>query len=335
MHTDALSRRAVFGLIAGAAALPALSAHAGSPVISRGFNIPLWLDVEPDASVPPADDVLAFLRRVGFETVRLPFDPAPFFSPGAAANAMTARMANALDTLLGHGFTVTLDMHPLGATAAALEDDIRLEDALDGAWATVGTLARTYAPQSVFLELLNEPPLWQNRWLPLRDRLAHRVREAAPDHVIIWGANRFQSIDETLDCPPLDMPNTIAAVHYYTPMALTHRCQNWGTQAAATPSSSSSLDWSAEEIAADFSRLRTWSRQHGTPVILNEFGVFGACVDSDARTAWTAAVRTAARDAGIGWTYWEFDRGFGFISDRTRISHVDDKLLKALVGALG
>ena len=57
------------------------------------------------------------------------------------------------------------------------------------------------------------------------------------------------------------------------------------------------------------------------------------CVDEKSRVAWIGAVRKAAEDAGVGWTYWELDQGFGFIKDRRSADGFDTALIDALLPA--
>jgi endoglucanase len=66
--------------------------------------------------------------------------------------------------------------------------------------------------------------------------------------------------------------------------------------------------------------------------MLNEFGVLNFCVDATSRANWVRAVRKAAERNTVGWTYWEADQGFGFISDRTASASVEQTMIEALLG---
>jgi endoglucanase len=90
-------------------------------------------------------------------------------------------------------------------------------------------------------------------------------------------------------------------------------------------------DWNAARIDEDFETLARWSESQRTPVMLNEFGVLNFCVDAASRLAWVRAVRQAAERNAVGWTYWEADQGFGFISDRTSEATVDASMVEALL----
>ena len=73
--------------------------------------------------------------------------------------------------------------------------------------------------------------------------------------------------------------------------------------------------WSKETIAAQFAPLAEWSRAHGAPVILNEFGALRFNAARGARLAWLAAVREAAQANGFGWAHWDYNQAFGLLDE--------------------
>lgn len=362
-----MTRRGALELLAGggiAAALPSsVSARQRTnlPTISNGINIPLWMDQPDGTSSPPSTTVLSLLKQFGFDTVRLPVDP-DRFSGDATQALMAARdLTNVLNILRSFNFSVTVDMHPQGDIAAALKLGGGGDEALNIAWENISNVVAGFSTQNVFMELLNEPQMWRDRWIPLRARLAQTLRKNCPDHTIIWGANKWQSIEETITCPPLNDTNSVCAVHYYLPMPFTHQCANWGEKpnellknlpfpaTLNSPQISSVLTkiegnalnefmdkfgqgWGAEKIHADFARLKNWSDANGVKTILNEFGTLNFCTDNTSRATWTRTVRQAAQNNDIDWTYWEFDRGFGFMDSRTDINDINIDLVAALVG---
>ncbi len=366
-ETSTISRRKALYLLGGASVtstLPGIASARPAPLlpdITNGINIPLWMD-QPDGSAsPPSTSVLSLLSRFGFKTVRLPVDPDRFALDQTQTLKASYELENIIKTLSEFNFSVTLDMHPQGEIARMLAEGKTGNDPLNKAWVNLATVAAQFSPETTFLELLNEPQMWRDRWLPLRDRLAQTTRQICPEHTLIWGANKYQSISETISCPPLDDQNSIAAIHYYSPMPFTHQCQSWGqpdpgaprnlpfptmpsspqvTRALAQMSSDTALSfkqslgtgWGANQIHLDFKRLANWASQTGTKTILNEFGTLKFCADQASRVTWTRAVRQACLSNNVGWTYWEFDRGFGFMDSRNSISNVETELVAALVG---
>jgi endoglucanase len=338
---------------------PAVPARAADPAPfaadARGVNVPRWLD--QDDSAPPSDAVLDRLLEMGFTTLRLPVDV-------ASDARQLRRVDEALRRLDRLGMAAILDMHPGGTMRALLESSpAEAHDAVAASWRDLSRVAAGYSPRRVALELLNEPPMEADIWLPLRDRLAGIVRENAPHHPIVYGAARYQGIWETVAQPPLADTNAIAAVHFYWPMGFTHQCQNWidspnarigdlpfpatlddpriaairsalqqsgDLEALQALDTEYALPWNEALIAGDFIEISAWSSKNETPVLLNEFGAYGACVDPVSRAAWIAAVRRAAETVGIGWTYWELDDGFGLMTDRTDANSFDNGVIKAL-----
>ena len=206
-----LTRRAATSLLLASLAAPALAAAAPArvKVPTRGFALPNWL---ADPPYEPATAVLAKLRDLGFETIRLPIDPA------AVSARMVRHVASVLSTVTNHGFNAILDVH-LGAGATP--------ESISDAWRALADVVADTDPVSVYPELLNEPPYDPAVWADLRDQLAEIVRGRCPDHTLIWGPARYQGIWELDSVPPLPDRNSIVAVHYYSPMGFTHQCENW------------------------------------------------------------------------------------------------------------
>ncbi|AZO22066.1 endoglucanase [Mesorhizobium sp. M1E.F.Ca.ET.045.02.1.1] len=362
-----VSRRHALALAAGAVLatcpLPRSAALATTDarVPSRGFNLPGWLD--RDGGLAPSTATLEKLRQAGFETIRLPVN-GDLVSSGDPATLR--RIQNGIRDLVGLGFSVLLDMHPSGELVAAFRSD---PDAAGGrvlqAWTALRVVVADLPAESVYPELLNEPPMERSAWLALRERIAATLRASCPLHTLVWGPARFQGIWEIADTPPLADDNQIAAVHYYAPMAFTHQCENWDASPLARianlpfPASSEmtavrqllsklrsagdeeatnlvedelSSPWTEARIAADFVDLARWSANHDCPVMLNEFGVLNFCVDPESRASWVRTVRMAAEANHVAWTYWELDQGFGFIRDRRSIEGFDRSMIAALLG---
>ncbi|TIT79513.1 MAG: glycoside hydrolase family 5 protein [Mesorhizobium sp.] len=362
-----LSRRHALVLAAGAVVatfpLPrsAALATADARVPSRGFNLPGWLD--RDGGAAPATATLEKLRQSGFETIRLPVN-ADLFSGGDPATLR--RIQNGIGDLVGFGFSVLLDMHPSGELVAAFRNDPEAagEKVLQ-AWTALRVVVADLPAQSVYPELLNEPPMERSAWLALRERIAATLRASCLLHTLVWGPARFQGIWEIADTPPLADDNQIAAVHYYAPMAFTHQCENWDAsplarianlpfpaaretasvnqllsrlraagdeEAANLVEDELSAPWTEARIAQDLAGLARWSTTHGCPVMLNEFGVLNFCVDAESRASWVRAVRKAAEANHVAWTYWELDQGFGFIRSRQSVEGFDGSMIAALLG---
>jgi endoglucanase len=351
---------------AGAVASTGGTARLPAP-LARGFNLPGWVDEAE--GIAPARPVLEKLRALGFSSIRLPVAGGPLLGDGEAARAMLRRIRDAVAFCVGTGFAVVLDLHPGGAFGESLE-----RDAAEGgrnavaAWRLLRDVVADFSDETVFAELLNEPPMEQEAWLALRDELAGVVRRTCPTHGIVWGPARYHGLWELADATPLADERQIVAVHYYSPMAFTHQCADWSGSALrrlsnlpfpATPdmpavtklrdSLAASGDedasallkdafaqpWSATQIASEFDRAGAWARANNCPVVVGEFGVLDFCADPTSRATWVRAVREAAEANGFGWTYWELDQGFGFIDSRQATGGFDLSMVDALLGGGG
>ncbi len=366
-----LTRRQAAAAIAApllAAAIPAAGSSAARPqrpgVPSRGFNLPGWVD-RTDGTAP-SRPVLEKLHALGFRSVRLPVDGNLLLGGGAGARAALAAIGKAAATLVDAGYAVIVDLHPSGNLSDALRhrpvEGARLATA---AWTALAPVVADLPAGKVFAELLNEPPMEHADWLALRGRLAETIRKRCPGHTLVWGPARYQGIWEIVATTPLADPNAIAAVHYYSPMAFTHQCENWmksplerlsrlpfpatGT-APAVEAARARLErqgdekalafldrelrhpWTGDAIAGDFARLARWSRTHDCPVVLDEFGALGFCAAPGSRANWVGAVRRAAEENGAGWIYWELDQGFGFIRSRSKRDGFDMEMIDAMMG---
>lgn len=340
-----LTRRAATGLLLATVASPVLGGQSIAiqmRVPTRGFALPDWLADNPRV---PSAALLNALRTAGFESIRLPVDPR-YVQPANLAN-----IAAVLDTVTGLGLNAILDLHPGGEVDS---DQIRL------AWDLLAPVIADTPSDHVYPELLNEPAMEPAAWRRLRDRLADRIRKVAPAHTLIWGPSHVQGIWELDDTGPLDDPNSIVAVHYYTPMGFTHQCENWDDSplarinhlpfptdrhSAPVEALAASLDasdlafldgefkgpWSTAHIDRDFATLAAWASKHRTAVMLGEFGVLNFCVDAASRVRWVHDVRAAAEANGVGWTYWEADQGFGFVADRATTVGIDNAMIEALL----
>ncbi|HET7094041.1 MAG TPA: cellulase family glycosylhydrolase, partial [Thermomicrobiales bacterium] len=357
-------------LLAGRRGISAASAAPATGSLnlpSRGFNLPGWVDRNPGS--PPARAVLEKLHSLGFRSVRLPVSAETIVGVDAAdRKAMLGRIRSAVDELVKVGYSVIVDLQPDGAFMRLLRQDAAAAgDRAADAWTHIGDKIADLPAGPIYAELLNEPPLEQAVWLGLRGRLAEIVRSKCA-HTIVWGPARYQGIWELAETPPLADRNSIAAIHYYAPMAFTHQCENWDSSPvgrlknlpfpatrdtpAVTKLASDLKDagderalaaledafqhpWTAAHIASDFAGVQEWSRKNDCPVILDEFGVLGFCSDAASRANWIRAVRQAAEANGIGWTWWELDQGFGFIRSRQETGGFDLPMIEALTGGGG
>jgi endoglucanase len=334
--------------------------------LARGFNLTGWLD-GPETRRPDMA-ALAALHQRGFTHVRLPVAPERLMDQfSAAADAARARseLDEAIDRLILMGFAVSLDLHPgerLGRLHVAAPE--RAFALLDALWRDLARHYARYPIDHLFFEVLNEPGVSRTIWESQGPRLAATIRQNAPRHTIIYGTTDFQQIAALPDTP-LALPDVVYAVHYYAPMVFTHQGQSWSedplrdlhgvpfpaartdpavdrltrelrasgrTAAADLLAQALRAPWDETRVAAEVARAGQWSRQHGVPVVINEFGVLAWKTPAPDRLRWLRTVRRAAEQACVGWAHWDYADAFGFMRRVGSTDIPDQAVLKALLG---
>jgi endoglucanase len=364
--TDA--RPAAQGL--GPACAPMLSAGvpaARIAALSRGFNLPGWLDTtkheRPDLSV------LRDLRRRGLSHIRLPVNGellAPEFSRPSAIEIQFAELDYAVDVLLALGFAVTLDMHPserFGRLHA--RDPRQAYELIERLWTSLARRYRERDPDRLFFEALNEPLNDDGEWAEHGPRIAAAIRREAPKHTIIFGHTGYQRIDALPEKPALVDGNVVYAVHFYDPMIFTHQGMSWEetplrylnrlpfparlgdpavtrllseleakgrSDVAASLKEALKEVWTEDRVAREIAAAADWAKRHKRPVMINEFGVLNWVADPSDRARWLRTVTSAAEGHCIGWTHWDYAQGFGFVSRERGREAPDETVLRALLG---
>ena len=208
------------------------------------------------------------------------------------------------------GLQVILDEHDY-LLCGKTPDNCRIK--LLAVWEQLSTRYAD-APDSVLFEILNEPSekLTPELWNVLLVEPLAVIRRTNPARTVIIGPGQYSNFHalDTLVLPA-DDANIIVTVHYYDPFRFTHQGSNW-----THPSREHDIGipWGTaqerEQVERDLAGIATWSRDHGRPVLLGEFGAFDKA-DMASRVAWTSTVARAAETHGLPWSYWQFEGTFG------------------------
>lgn len=334
--------------------------------IARGFNLTGWLD---QANPRRPDMVtLQWLQARGLSHIRLPVKAellmATYTEPWLLRQHWQ-ELTRAIDSLMGLGFTVSIDVHP-GAAFGELhrtqpERGFKL---LSSLWRRLTERYHFRPADRLFFEILNEPTVDARIWDVQGRRLAAEIRQQAPRHTIIYGPGDFQGIPALVGLAPLADPNVIYAVHFYQPMTFTHQGLDWSqdsplrflsnipfpsdrlgievrserlineghAEAAQLLQNELRSPWTADRIGAELARAGAWSVAHHRPVILNEFGALSVKSQPIDRARWLATVRQAAEQNCLGWAHWEYADSFGFVRREAGREIPDERVMDALVG---
>lgn len=185
---------------------------------------------------PPSERELADLKRNGFDTIRLPVDPAPFIVfEGERREKVYALLLSALKRIRGAGLNVVVDLHPnsrhpvWGQHAVAASVDAPAFTAYLG---VVKEMARRLDGQAehVALELINEPRVKcagaeQERWQQMAKHLTESARAGSKKLTLVITGACVSSLEGLLALDPARVgdDNMIYTFHFYDPFSFTHQ----------------------------------------------------------------------------------------------------------------
>lgn len=190
-----------------------------------------------DTPRPPSLSELQALRKAGFETVRLPVDPAPFaVFEGEKREAVYRILFDALARIQQAGLKVIVDLHPnsrhpvWGQHAVVAALDAPAFVALADVVTEISRRLSKFDQNRVALELMNEPRLQckgeqQQRWEHIAGTLIARARQQAPKLTLIVTGACVSSLDGLLSLDPSTFhdSNLIYTFHFYEPFTFTHQ----------------------------------------------------------------------------------------------------------------
>jgi hypothetical protein len=311
---------------------------------------------------------ITLMAKLGFDNVRLSVDATPLEARPRGRDGMkdglnaefVGRLDHAVDTMLADGLAVQIDLHPEDSYKQQLRSGSEGVDRFTMLWRKLAAHYANRDPEKVFFEIMNEPEANDPyRWAGIQAHVAAAIREAAPRHTIIATGPNYSDIQDLLTQQPLPDGNVIYTFHFYDPHEFTHQGAGWGeawwsyTHGIPYPANESSMQelvkqvpdartrfdlerywldhWDAHRIQLTIDEAAAWGKEHGVPLICNEFGVYRVFADPGARTAWIHDVRTALEADGIGWTMWDYRGGFGVVfKEDGAAARPDDAVVEAL-----
>lgn len=250
------SLRAALIALLTVSAMPALAA---TFEVRRSISTDLWVEWPGAERWNDADVIAAFpewrrhvsdvdfaeLKAAGFDTVRMPVEPA-FLLHDADPERLAAILAGidaAIAMIVEAGLNVIVDMHtiPRGSGEAyAGTDQIMASEALFARYAdmvarVVGHLER-WPAASVALEVINEPTLdcydrgGRDRWARMLETLHGAARAANAEITLVLTGACWGSADglAALDPDAIGDDNVLWTFHSYEPFMVTHQGATWG-----------------------------------------------------------------------------------------------------------
>jgi len=307
---------------------------------------------------------LALIKSACFDHVRLSVNPQPLMD-GARHHDGKAEDLGDLDAavkmILDAGLAVEIDMHPDSDFKARLAKEDEFVERFADFWTVVAQRysSSPWDPDRVFFEILNEPEMHDAyRWYGVEAKLAAAIRRGAPKNTIIAAGARWDDDDDMVFLEPLADTNVIYVFHFYEPHIFTHQGATWGAYywhwlkglhypsspenaaqvATLVPEARDRMQvirygqdhWDAARIEAEINQAADWGKQHGVPLICNEFGVFRDFSEPQDRNGWIKDVRIALERHNIGWAMWDYDGGFSVVTKKDGKTTLDEMTAKAL-----
>jgi endoglucanase len=335
--------------------------------LRRGINLSHWFaqasEYSPEhlARHTTAED-MALIKRLGFDHVRFTLDPAPLFNendPGKLNESYLRLVDGALDMILQQGLAVIVDPHPADEFKVRMNKDDKYLVAFARFWKSLAQHLAKRNPEMVFLETINEPMVEDGfRWHGIQAKLVAMIRAGAPNHTIIVSGFRWSGLPELLFMEPFADRNIIYNYHNYEPFAFTHQGATWAGDMVKPyrkvpyPSSPDAVKdllggivdenargalrhygeekWDINKVDAEIKRAADWAKQHGVYLTCNEFGVYRAYTEPEARAAWLKDMRVTLEKYGIGWTMWDYAGGFGVVTKQAGKAAPDPLVVQAL-----
>ncbi len=297
--------------------------------LRHGINASEWFaqsasDYSAARTNSYTDDAdIALMAKLGFDNVRLSIDPVPLEQgldrQGQYADFLD-RLDHAVDTMLGQGLAVQIDIHP----EEAFKQDVKNSN--DGVerfvmlWRRLAAHYVNRNPDLVFFEIMNEPEVTDPyRWAGIQAAAAAAIRAAAPANTIIATGPNWSGIQDLVTQHPLPDGNVIYNFHFYEPHEFTHQGASWGgvwwsyTHNIAWPPDANAMQqdlgevpgaadryafehywldgWDARRVKLEMDAAASWGKENGVPLICNEFGAYRQFSDPASRMAWIRDTR--------------------------------------------
>lgn len=247
----AAGRLFLIASLMGAALLGGAPSPAAAFEMRRAINVAQWFtwpryEQAPGTGIlwPPYKDVprppneaeLADLKRNGFDTIRLPVDPAPFIVfEGEQREEVYRILFSAVSRIRNAGLNVVVDLHPnsrhpvWGQHAVAAGSDAPAFVSYLGVVKEMAQRLHKHARYAA-LELINEPRVKcagaeQSRWQTMAKQLVDSAREGSKDLTLVLTGACVSSLEGllALDPAPVEDGKIIYTFHFYDPFSFTHQ----------------------------------------------------------------------------------------------------------------
>jgi len=194
-------------------------------------------------------------------------------------------------------------------------------------------LARRYGQMTDLLvfELLNEvtEPRFIDTWNRVSNEAIRRIRQIAPDVIILVGSYWNNSASSVKDLAAPADDKVIYNFHCYEPIAFTHQGAYWVESLPRDARVSFEESGATEEYFENlFASAIEKANSHNTPLYCGEYGVIDIATPEDT-VKWLKTINAVLEKHGIARALWSYKQ-MDFGASDTRMDGVRDEMLKYL-----
>jgi aryl-phospho-beta-D-glucosidase BglC (GH1 family) len=197
-------------------------------------------------------------------------------------------------------------------------------DRFDSIWSQISVRFRN-KPEKLLFEIINEPKgLTKVQNDDLHKRVLSVIRKTNPARIVIFQGHEWGGSDELITAAIPNDPYLIGSFHSYDPYLFGLEGQGtWGSASDYT------------ELAAKFSKVKSWSDQTKIPVLLGEFGAI-ASADYNSRMKHYRAYVDLVRRNGFSGCAWDDGGSFKILlRNEKRWDDIKDILIHTTVKSPG
>jgi endoglucanase len=312
----------------------------------RGFNL---TELSGGRTLVPRpkyrESDFQWIAEWGFDFVRLPLSYWVWSKPGdwmTIDESAIEPVDRAVEWGRRHGIHVNICLHRIPGYCVnrrELEPYLLFDsprDSMDRALAAAIHHWRFFAERykginsdRLSFDLLNEPPFMadQSRYVEIVRALTGAIREASPDRLIVAdGAD----IGQTPVLGLVDL-GIVQSIHCYQPKMISHYTATWVPKRefeSFAPPTWPMVDqrgrlWNREMLREVMMGVWEPLVRQGVPVHVGEWGCFNH-TPHDACLGWMADLVALWKEAGWGWSMWNFRGAFGILdSGRADVAYED------------
>jgi len=300
----------------------------------RGFNL-LEKFIKTRHNGPFLEADFRWMAEWGFDFARLPMDYRCWTDPDdpyRVDEKVLAQIDRAVELGKKHGVHVNLNLHRApGYTVAQPAEKLDLwtdEEAqrqFDFQWSQFAKRYRGIPTSQLSFDLVNEPAnTTTEAYAKVARRVVAAIRKVDPDRLIIADGIRWGR-DPMFELADLGVGQSTRG---YDPFQLTHYKASWANGSDRWPEPTWPLkqggkmhdrDWLHEDRIVPWKKLEA----KGVGVHVGEWGVFNK-TPHDVALGWMRDCLSLWKDAGWGWSLWNFRGSFGVLdSDREDVDYED------------